>query len=153
VTNGGHNGRHGYQENIMAKYLLLKHYRGDHEMAPGGVTPMDQWTPEEVAAHFDFMGHVADTLKERGEFVDSQALSPEGTFVRYDGEGADPVTDGPFAETKDLIAGWMIVDVDSRERAYEAAAFLSSAPGPGGRPIKEWIEVRPFMGAEPGPTE
>jgi hypothetical protein len=47
----------------------------------------------------------------------------------------------------------MIVDVDSRERAYEAAAFLSSAPGPGGHPIKEWIEVRPFMGAEPGPTE
>ena len=78
------------------------------------------------------MDHVAETLRERGEFVDAQALSPEGTFVRYDGEGRPPVTDGPFAETKDLIAGWMIIDVDSGERAHEAAAFLSSAPGPGG---------------------
>lgn len=137
----------------MAKYLLLKHYRGDHEIAPDDIPSMDQWTPEEVSAHIDFMDHVADTFRERGEFVDAQALSPDGTFVRYDGEGKPPVTDGPFAETKDLIAGWMIIDVDSRDRAYEAAAFLSSAPGPGGRPIKEWIEVRPFLGAAPGPTE
>jgi hypothetical protein len=81
--------------------------------------------------------------------VDSQALSPEGTFVRYDGKGKPPVTDGPFAETKDLIAGWMIIDVDSQERAYEAAAYLSSAPGPGGTPIREWIEVRPFLNHSP----
>jgi hypothetical protein len=73
--------------------------------------------------------------------------------VRYDGDGKEPVTDGPFAETKDLIAGWMIIDVDSQERACEAAAFLSSAPGPGGRPIKEWIEVRPFLGEVPAETE
>jgi len=91
------------------------------------------------------MGHVANTFRERGEFVDAQALSPEGTFVRFDGEGRPPVTDGPFAETKDLIAGWMVIDVESVERAHEAAAFLSSAPGPGGAPINEWIEVRPFL--------
>ena len=91
---------------------------------------MDQWTPDEVTAHIAFMDHVADQLRERGEYVDAQALSPEGTFVRYDGEGRPPVTDGPFAETKDLIAGWMVIDVDSVERAYEAAAYLSSAPGP-----------------------
>jgi hypothetical protein len=150
---GGNSDRPRSQENIMAKYLLLKHYRGDHELAPGGIVPMDQWTPEEVSAHMAFMGHVADELRKRGEFVDAQALSPEGTFVRYDGDGKEPVTDGPFAETKDLIAGWMIIDVDSQERAYEAAAFLSSAPGPGGRPIKEWIEVRPFLGEVPAETE
>ena len=137
----------------MAKYLLLKHYRSDHEIAPGGLVPMDQWTPEEVEAHIAFMRQVADELSERGEFVDGQALSPEGTFVRYDGEGKPPVTDGPFAETKDLIAGWMVVDVDSQERAYEAAARLSSAPGAGGRPIHEWIEVRPFLGEPPVVTE
>ena len=137
----------------MAKYLLLKHYRGDHEIAPDDLAPMDQWAPEEVTAHIDFMRQVADELRERGEFVDEQALSPEGTFVRYDGEGRPPVTDGPFAETKDLIAGWMVIDVDSRERAYEAAARLSSAPGPGGRPIREWIEVRPFYGEHPAVTE
>ena len=127
----------------MAKYLLLKHYRG----APAAVNgvPMDQWTPEEFSAHVQYMDDFADRLKGSGEFVDEHALSPEGTFVRYDGEGRPPVTDGPFAETKDLIAGWMMIDVDSVERAHEAAAYLSSAPGKGGVPLHEWIEVRPFL--------
>lgn len=138
----------------MAKYLLLKHYQGGPKPIPeGDIPPLDQWTPEEVSAHIDFMRHVADDLAQRGEFVDAQALSPEGTFVRYDGEGRPPVTDGPFAETKDLIAGWMVIDVDSLERAHEAAAYLSSAPGPGGRPIHEWIEVRPFMEEPPTVTD
>ena len=135
----------------MAKYLLLKHYRG----APAAVNdvPMDQWAPDEVTAHIQFMRDFAGRLENSGEFVDGQALSPDGVWVRHDGEGRPPVTDGPFAETKDLIAGWMIIDVDSQERAYEAAAFLSSAPGPGGRPIKEWIEVRPFLSEAPAETE
>lgn len=137
----------------MAKYLLLKHYRGVPEPVPGTDTPMEQWTPEEITAHVAFMEHVADVLRERGEYVGSQALSPEGTFVRYDGEGRPPVTDGPFAESKDLIAGWMMIDVDSVERAHEAAAFLSSAPGAGGRPLYEWIEVRPFLGEPPAVTD
>lgn len=137
----------------MTKYLLLKHYRGDHEIAHGGLVPMDQWTPAEVDAHIAFMHKVTEEFKKRGEFVDAQGLSPEGTFVRYDGEGRPPVTDGPFAETKDLIAGWWIIDVDSQERAYEAAAYASSAPGPGGKPIKEWIEVRPFLSEPPTVTE
>jgi len=131
----------------MAKYLLLKHYRGGPERRPNSTTSMDRWSPEEISDHIGFMDHVADTLRERGEFVEGQALSPEGSFVRFDGEGKPPVTDGPFAETKDLIAGWMVIDVDSLERAHEAAAFLSSAPGPGGRPLEEWIEVRPFLEA------
>jgi hypothetical protein len=137
----------------MAKYLLLKHYRGGPEPMPNARTRMDQWTPEEVSAHIAFMDHVADVLRERGEYVDGQGLSPEGTFVRYDGEGRPPVTDGPFAETKDLIAGWMVIDVESEERAYEAAAFLSSAPGPEGKPMQEWIEVRPFLELIPTVTD
>jgi hypothetical protein len=63
--------------------------------------------------------------------------------------GRPPVTDGPFAETKDLIAGWMVIDVDSAKRAVELAGELSAAPGAGGEPIHEWLEVRPFMGAPP----
>lgn len=137
----------------MAKYLLLKHYRGGPDPMPDASTPMDRWTPEEVSAHIAFMTHVAEELAERGEYVDGQALSPEGTFVRFDAEGRPPVTDGPFAETKDLIAGWMVIDVDSVERAHEAAAFLSSAPGPGGRPMQEWIEVRPFLEMPPMVTD
>lgn len=136
----------------MAKYLLLKHYRGGPAQRPNA-TPMDQWTPQEISDHIAFMQHVADVFTERGEFVDAQALSPQGTFVRYDGEGKPPVTDGPFAETKDLIAGWMIIDVESEERAYEAAAFLSSAPGAGGKPLEEWLEVRPFMTEPPAVDE
>ncbi|QGG95740.1 YciI family protein [Actinomarinicola tropica] len=131
----------------MAKYLLLKHYRG----APDSVQniPMDRWTPEEVDAHIRFMGDFAARLEASGEFVDGQALAPDGLWVRYDGEGKPPITDGPFAETKDLIAGWMVIDVDSQERAIELAGELSSAPGAGGEPIHEWLEVRPFLTAPP----
>ena len=137
----------------MAKYLLLKHYRRGPAPMPNCTTPMENWTPEEISAHIGFMNHVADVLRERGEFVDAQALAPEGTFVRFDAEGRPPVTDGPFAETKDLIAGWMLIDVDSEQRAHEAAAFLSSAPGPGGKPLQEWIEVRPFLEQPPAVTD
>ncbi|MEW2518798.1 YciI family protein [Actinacidiphila alni] len=128
----------------MAKYLLLKHYRG----APAAVNdvPMEEWTPEEISAHMQYMRDFANRLVKTGEFVGEEALTPEGTFVRYDGEGRPPVTDGPFAETKDLIAGWMIIDVDSYDRALELAAELSAAPGAGGRPIHEWLELRPFLG-------
>lgn len=135
----------------MAKYLLLKHYRG----APAAVNdvPMDQWTPEEVTAHIHYMNDLAKRLEGTGEFVSEQALSSDGMWVRYDGEGRPPVTDGPFAETKDLIAGWMIIDVESRERAIEVAGELSAAPGAGGKPIHEWLEVRPFYGVTPTITE
>ncbi|WP_027499607.1 YciI family protein [Rhodococcus sp. UNC363MFTsu5.1] len=135
----------------MAKYLLLKHYRG----APASVNdvPMDRWTPEEISAHVQYMRDFADRLVGTGEFVDENALAPEGMWVRYDGEGRAPVTDGPFAETKDLIAGWMVIDVDSRERAIELAGELSAAPGAGGKPIHEWLEVRPFLTVPPIITE
>ncbi|KAB2350385.1 YciI family protein [Actinomadura rudentiformis] len=135
----------------MAKYLLLKHYRG----APASVNdvPMDQWTPEEISAHLKYMEDFASRLEETGEFVDHRALSPEGTFVRYDGEGRPPITDGPFAETKDLIAGWTVIDVETYERALELAAELSAAPGAGGKPVQEWLEVRPLLTPPPTITE
>ena len=135
----------------MAKYLLLKHYRG--APAPVNNIPMDQWTPEEFDVHVKFMLDFADRLEETGEFVDAQALSPDGIWVRHDGEGRPAVTDGPFAETKDLVAGWMVIDVDSEARAIELAGELSAAPGGGGKPIHEWLEVRPFLSAPPTVTE
>ncbi len=135
----------------MAKYLLLKHYRG----APRGVNdfPMDTWTQSEISNHIQYMNDFAARLEETGEYVDSQALAPDGMFVRYDGEGRPPVTDGPFAETKDVIAGWMIIDVDSQERAVELAGELSAAPGKDGKPIHEWLELRPFLTEPPTITE
>ena len=135
----------------MAKYLLLKHYRGGPK--PLIDVPMDQWTPDEVSDHMQFMQDFADRLQASGEFIDGQALAPEGTFVRYDGEGRPPVTDGPFPETKDLIAGWMVIDVDTYDRALELAGELSSAPGYGGKPLHEWLELRPFLTAPETITE
>lgn len=135
----------------MPKYLMLKHYRG----APAGVNdvPMEQWSPEEISAHIHYMDEFADRLRASGEFLDGRALAPEGTWVQYGGPGQPPVTDGPFAETKDLIAGWMAIEVDSYERALELAAELSAAPGKGGKPIHEWLELRPFLSAPPTITE
>jgi hypothetical protein len=129
----------------MPKYLLLKHYRG----APPAVNdvPMDQWAPEEVDAHMRFMDEFGKRLEANGELVDGQALSQDGAWVRGDDPGKPPITDGPFAETKDHLAGWYVVDVDGWDRAVELAGELSLAPGKDGRPIHEWLEVRPFYGA------
>ncbi|GHE35517.1 hypothetical protein GCM10018785_01420 [Streptomyces longispororuber] len=109
------------------KYLLLKHYRG----APAAVNdvPMERWTPEEISAHMRYMHEFAARLEKTGEFVDGQALAPEGTWVRYDGEGRPPVTDGPFAETKDLIAGWR------RLRLAPPQAMLATVSGMTSRPM------------------
>jgi hypothetical protein len=135
----------------MAKYLLLKHYRG--APAPVNDIPMDQWAPAEVEAHIKFMQDFAAKLERSGEFVDAQALSPDGVWVQSDPQTGAPVVDGPFAETKDLIAGWMVIDVDSYDRALELAAELSSSPGANGELIHEWLEVRPFMSEPPTFTE
>ena len=82
------------------------------------------------------------------------SVAPTGTFVRYGGPDAAPVvTDGPFPEAKELIAGWYLIDVESEARAHEIAAYVSSAPGPGGEPIYEWIEVREVMTSRRPATE
>ena len=128
----------------MPRYLLLKHYTGGPE--PHDFPPISEWDPEDVDAHILFQEHIGRVLTESGEFVEAQAAAPDGHWVRYGGPDAPPVVlDGPFPETKELIAGWFVVDVESEQRAHEVAAFVSSAPGPGGRPINEWIEVRPLM--------
>jgi hypothetical protein len=130
----------------MPKFLLLKHYQvvdPDHQPT---FAPMSEWTPDEVSAHMAFQHEVSRLLTESGEFVDAQALSPGGAWVQYGGPDAAPVvTDGPFPETKELIAGWYMIDVESAARAHEVAALVSSAPGKGGEPINEWVEVRPVM--------
>ena len=136
----------------MAKYLLLKHYRGGPTPVLD-LDPIDRWAPADVDAHVRFMQDFAKRLEDTGEFVDAQALAPQGTFVRHAGEGKPAITDGPFAETKDLIAGWMVIDVDSYDRAVELAGELSAAPGPNGDPIYEWLELRPFLTEMPTGAE
>jgi hypothetical protein len=133
----------------MPQYLLLKRYSGGPE-PHRRVPPMDQWAPEDIEAHIAFLRHVGEVLEESGEYVGAQALTPDRTWVRYGGQDAAPVTtDGPHPETSDLVAGWYIIDVESRERALEVAAFVSSEPGPRGEPLYEWLEVREIMSEAP----
>lgn len=127
----------------MATFLLLKHYSGDG-------APMPEWTPDEIKVHIRFQQDLVRELAEAGELVRADGLAgPEAAkVVRYGGLDAAPVvTDGPFPETKEFLAGYYLIDVDTVERAYEIAAQASSAPGPNGEPIYERIEVRQVMGA------
>jgi hypothetical protein len=127
------------------KFMLLQSYGG----VPEGTPPMSEWTPAEIEAHIEAQHVINDELKERGEFVDAQALTmPElAKFVVADGGSSPVVTDGPFPESKELLAGYRTIDVESVERALEVAAQASAAPGPGGAPIRQTIEVREVMGA------
>jgi hypothetical protein len=127
------------------KFMLLQAYGG----VKADIGPMSKWTPEEIEAHIAYQRELNDELSERGELVDAQALTaPEmARFVVHNGSGAPAVTDGPFPESKELLAGYRIVDVESAERAIEIAAKGSAAPGPGAVPIEQEIEVREVMSA------
>ncbi|MEU4645411.1 YciI family protein [Micromonospora sp. NPDC023814] len=112
---------------------------------------IDTWAPEEIRAHIGFMAEVNAKLVADGELVDGQGLAApdQAKIVRAGSDGAPVVTEGPFAETKEFLAGFWIVDCDSPERAVALAAHISTAPGPGGRPLNMPIEVRPVMSAPP----
>ncbi|MER5642015.1 YciI family protein [Kitasatospora sp. NPDC002227] len=117
----------------------------------GEVPPIGTWRPEELRAHIEFMQETNRKLIADGEFVDAQGLAGPETarIVRSHAGGAPLVTEGPFAETKEFLAGYWIVDCESDGRALELAAHVSAAPGPGGRPLNMPIEVRQVMSAPP----
>ena len=129
----------------MTRYLLVVNFEG-------GVceTPMEEWKPEEVTAHLDYYRALHRELVESGELVESEVLAgPDlAKIVTSDG-GAPVVTDGPFQEFKEWVAGYQIVDVESEERALEIAGRLSAVPGPGGVPTEQPIQVRQVMTAAP----
>jgi len=126
------------------KFMLLQDYGGVEESVP----PMSEWAPEDIEAHITYQKDLNAELRERGELVEAQALTAPALakFVVSDGAAAPVVTDGPFPESKELLAGYRMIDVESTERAIEIAAEGSAAPGPGGVPIKQSIEVREVMG-------
>ena len=129
----------------MTKFLLLQNY------GPTAACdlPMTEWAPGDIKAHIDFQAALNAELAAAGELVDAQGLAgPElAKFVTSDGTGVPVVTDGPFPESKELLAGYRMIDVESEARAIEIAAKASAAPGPGGVPIQDSIEVRQVMGA------
>ncbi len=129
------------------KYMLLMQF----SEKTTDFAPIGEWTPEELRAHIAFMKDVNRELTEAGELVDAQGLAMPETakIVRSHGSGTPVITEGPFAETKEFLAGWWIVDCDTPERAVEIAAYVSAAPGPKGEPLNMPIEVREVMSAPP----
>ena len=122
------------------KYMLLMNY------SPG-VPPITEWAPEDIKASGAHMAAIYEELAASGELVGAEGLTgaEAAKIVTYDGVGAPVVTDGPFPESKEFLAGYWLVDVESEERAIEIAARTSAAPGPGGRPTAREIHVRPVM--------
>ncbi len=127
------------------RFMLLQSY-GE---VGSGCAPISQWTPADIQAHIDFQHALNKELNELGELVDAQGLSgpDQAKFVVSDGVSAPVITDGPFPETKELLAGYRLIDVETIERAIEIAARSSAAPGPDGVPVRQAIEVRQVMSA------
>jgi hypothetical protein len=128
------------------KFMLMMHApRGSGEWG------VERWTQDDLKGHIGFMKRFHQELSEAGELVGAEGLAApnEARIVRATRSGAPEVTDGPFAEAKEFLAGYWIVDVETPERAYALAARASAAPGPGGAPINMPIEVRQVMSAPP----
>jgi hypothetical protein len=137
-------------ERDVTRYLLAVDFQ------PGVVdTPMSEWKPEEITAHLDYYGALNRELIATGELVDTRVLTgPDlAKIVSSDGRTAPVVTDGPFQEFKEWIAGFQIVDVESEARAIEIAARVSAVPGPGGVPLQQPIQVRQLMEEAPSDAE
>jgi hypothetical protein len=110
---------------------------------------MNEWDPGDIKAHIEFQQTFNDELLASGELVDAQGLAgpDQAKFVVSDGKSAPVITDGPFPESKELLAGYRLIDVESLERAIEIAARASAAPGYNGEPIRDHIEVRQVLSA------
>jgi hypothetical protein len=133
------------------KYMLMMHYVEQVDSQGRKVPPMSSWAPDDIKAHMAFMLQMDKELTDSGERVDGRGLAgPEhAKIVRAQASGAPAITDGPFPESKEFLAGYWIVDVDSPERAIEIAAQASAAPGPGGVKLSIPFEVREVMKGPP----
>lgn len=126
------------------KYLLMMH------TPSGGPYQIASWPHHDIKAHIAFMKGFAKKLGEAGELVSAEGLAgPDQAKRVRAGKDGKPITDGVFPESKEFLAGYWIVDVESPERAYQIAAEASAAPGPGGAPLNLSIEVREVMSAPP----
>jgi hypothetical protein len=125
------------------KYVLMM-----NTMKAGEAVP--NWPKKDLQAHIAFMMALNKELQESGEWVFAEGLSfPDQAKLVRAGKDGTPITDGVFPESKEFLAGFWIVDVATPERAYELAARISAAPGPGGAPLNMPIEVRPVPSGPP----
>ena len=110
-----------------------------------------KWSKEDLQANFAFMHAFNKELKDSGALVAAEGLAfpDQAKIVRAGRDGKPIITDGPFAETKEFLAGYWIVDVESPEEAYNIAARASAAPAPAGTRGSMPIEVRQVMSGPP----
>jgi hypothetical protein len=122
-----------------------------HAPRTTGDWQINNWSPEDFQAHIGFMQRFNKELTDAGELVGAEGLAMPGEakVVRAGKNGAPAVTDGPFPEAKEFLAGYWIVEVDRPEQAYAIAARASAAPGRGGAPLNMPIEVRQVMSGPP----
>jgi hypothetical protein len=116
---------------------------------------MTGWAPADIKAMIEFMGTVGEDLAAGGELVDARGLAtPDQVKVVHAGPDGEPVvTDGPFPEAKEVLAGYWIVDVADEARAAEIAARVSACPGPGGAPLNQPIQLLPVLDAPEGVSD
>jgi hypothetical protein len=130
----------------MTKQLAMKYILMMNTPGRGPYEILTTWSKQDLEAHMAFMRRFNEKLTAAGELVGGAGLTgPDQAKLVRAGANAEPVTDGVFPESKEFLAGYWIVDVDSAERAYELAAEASMAPGPGGTPLRMAIEVRQVM--------
>lgn len=129
------------------RYMLMM----NAPRSTSGDYQVSQWSQDDFKAHIAFMHRFNKELTDAGELVGAEGLAQPGEarIVRAGKDGSPVVTDGPFPEAKEFLAGYWIVEVDTTERAYEIAAQASAAPGPGGAPLRMPIEVRQVGSAPP----
>jgi hypothetical protein len=120
------------------KYMIMMF--GDQS---GLATQSSEWIREMIR----FMHKVNDDLTRSGELVAAEGLVDPSQAKTVGFKNGIPVaTDGPFAESKESLAGYWIVDVDSEARAIEIASRVVAFIGPAGAPP---VEVRQIGDAPP----
>lgn len=129
------------------KYMILAYgSQQDYDSLAGKERAQPATSAEELAAIVDFVGKFTGDLAASGELVETQGLTAPVLARRVHlRDGVQVVTDGPFAEAEEVIAGYWIVDCASFDRATEIAARLNQAPG---RPADAGVVIRPVSESE-----
>ena len=129
------------------KYMILLYgSQQDYDALTGKQVPgKPAWGAEDFAAMGGFMAEFTKGLAESGELVETRGLTAPVHARRIElTDGVPVVTDGPYAETQEVLAGYWVVDCESFDRATQIAARLSNCPGPAGAGANAVIDVRPI---------
>jgi hypothetical protein len=124
--------------------ILLYGSQQDYDAMSGRASDKPAWSPQEFVGMGAFMNAFNKAIDDSGELVETRGLTAPVHAKRIQLQNGVPVvTDGPYAETQEVLAGYWIVDCDSFDRATEIAAELSKCPGPAYASASV-IDVRPI---------